>query len=37
MKISIHRMSEILSTANPNELAKFTDILKYAVEFMQKF
>lgn len=37
MKISINRMSEILSTADPNELAKFTDSLKYAVEFMQKF
>ncbi|RMC99956.1 MarR family transcriptional regulator [Clostridium autoethanogenum] len=37
MNISIYRMSEILSTANPNELAKFTDSLKYAVEFMQKF
>lgn len=37
MKISIQRMSEILSTADPNELAKFIDSLKYAVEFMQKF
>ncbi|AKN33733.1 MarR family transcriptional regulator [Clostridium carboxidivorans P7] len=37
MEISIHRMSEILGTADPNELTKFADNLKYAVEFMEKF
>ncbi len=36
MRISIQRMNEILGNADPNELLKFVDSLRYAVEFMQK-
>ncbi len=33
---STERMSEILRNADPDELLKFVDSLRYAVEFMQK-
>ncbi|MBV7271501.1 MarR family transcriptional regulator [Clostridium sp. PL3] len=36
MKVSIQRMNEILGNADTDEVLKFVDSLRYAVEFMQK-
>lgn len=36
MRNSTQRISEILGDADPDELLKFVDSLRYAVEFMQK-
>ena len=36
MRDSTAHMSKILGNADPGELLKFVDSLRYAVEFMQK-